>query len=48
LQAPGNEFDQPDTIACLPDLFAAVAKAITGAHCNGYHFFGLTPKEETP
>jgi hypothetical protein len=27
---------------------SAVAKAITGAHCSGRHFFGLTPKGETP
>ena len=27
---------------------SAVAKAITGAHCSGHHFFGLTPKGETP
>jgi hypothetical protein len=27
---------------------SAVAKAITGAHCSGHHFFGLTPKAETP
>jgi hypothetical protein len=24
---------------------SAVAKAITGSHCNGYHFFRLTEKE---
>jgi hypothetical protein len=27
---------------------SSVAKAITGAHCSGHHFFGLTPKGETP
>jgi hypothetical protein len=27
---------------------SAVAEAITGAHCSGHHFFGLTPKGETP
>jgi hypothetical protein len=27
---------------------SAVAKAITGAHCSGHHFFRLTPKGETP
>jgi hypothetical protein len=27
---------------------SAVAKAITGAHCSGQHFFRLTPKGETP
>ena len=27
---------------------SAVAKAITGAHCSGHHFFGLAPKGETP
>ena len=27
---------------------SAVAKAITGSHCSGQHFFGLTPKGETP
>jgi hypothetical protein len=42
----------------LPDGFAfegttysslsAVAKAITGSHCSGHHFFRLTPKGETP
>jgi hypothetical protein len=27
---------------------SAVAKAITGAHCSGHHFFRLAPKGETP
>jgi Protein of unknown function (DUF2924) len=27
---------------------SAVAKAITGSHCNGFHFFRLTGKEATP
>ena len=27
---------------------SAVAKAITGAHCSGHHFFRLAPKRETP
>ena len=27
---------------------SAVAKAITGAHCSGHHFFGLTPKGDRP
>jgi hypothetical protein len=27
---------------------SAVAKAITGTHCSGHHFFGLTLKGETP
>jgi Protein of unknown function (DUF2924) len=27
---------------------SAAAKAITGAHCSGHHFFGLTPKGDTP
>jgi hypothetical protein len=27
---------------------SAVAKAITGAHCSGHHFFRLIPKGETP
>ena len=26
---------------------SAVAKAITGAHCSGHHFFRITPKGET-
>jgi hypothetical protein len=25
---------------------SAVAKAITGSHCNGYRFFRLLPKEK--
>jgi hypothetical protein len=27
---------------------SAVAKAITGSHCSGHHFFGLASKGETP
>jgi hypothetical protein len=27
---------------------SAVAKAVTGSHCNGYLFFGLAAKGETP
>jgi hypothetical protein len=27
---------------------SAVAKAITGAHCSGHHFFRLAPKGESP
>jgi hypothetical protein len=27
---------------------SAVAKSITGAHCSGHHFFGLTSKGERP
>jgi Protein of unknown function (DUF2924). len=27
---------------------SAVAKAVTGTHCSGHHFFGLTLKGETP
>ena len=27
---------------------SAVAKAITGSHCSGHHFFRLTPKGERP
>jgi hypothetical protein len=27
---------------------SAVAKAITGAHCSGHYFFGLTPNGERP
>jgi hypothetical protein len=27
---------------------SAVAKAITGAHCSGHHFFRLAPKGEMP
>jgi hypothetical protein len=27
---------------------SAVAKVITGAHCSGLHFFGLTPQGDRP
>jgi hypothetical protein len=37
--ADGFEFEG----AVHPSL-SAVAKAITGSHCNGYHFFQITGK----